>query len=160
MPNIDKGAIEAACFGYSRSPEWSRVEAEDKKYQPDCVCCSKGEVPVQVHYIFPFHYYIALGQPDLELDDRNLITLCQQEVWNPAQDHHLLVGHLDSFQSSNLDVVKEAEDTFHGCTAVGFQKSPTWIRKVQDRLKPLDEMSTVEKVQFKNAMDTRFPPNS
>ena len=32
--------------------------------------------PVQVQHIFPFHYCVALGRPDLELDERNLITLC------------------------------------------------------------------------------------
>jgi hypothetical protein len=28
------------------------------------------------------------GRPDLELDDRNLITLCENERDRPADDHH------------------------------------------------------------------------
>ena len=59
-----------------------------------------------MHHIFPFHYCIALGRPDLELDDRNLITLCEDEAGKPGQNHHLLVGHLDDFESSNLAVVR------------------------------------------------------
>jgi len=46
------------------------------------MCCKPGtntRAGLQVHHIFPFHYCIALGRPDLELDDRNLITLCEDD---------------------------------------------------------------------------------
>ena len=35
----------------------------------------------------------------------------------PAQDHHLLVGHLGSFRSSNLEVARDARHLFHGLEA-------------------------------------------
>jgi len=60
-----------------RSPEWPRVERVHLRRQPRCMCCKPGTNPragLQVHRIFPFHYCIALGRPDLELDDRNPIT--------------------------------------------------------------------------------------
>jgi hypothetical protein len=56
-----------------RSPEWPRVERLHLQRQPRCMCCKPGantRAGLQVHHIFPFHYCIALGRPDLELDDR------------------------------------------------------------------------------------------
>ncbi len=44
--------------------------------------------------IFPFHYCIALGRPDLELGQRNLITLCEDEAGHPADNHHYEAGVL------------------------------------------------------------------
>src|SRR5262249_40052921 len=98
----DHGELEAAKFDIRRSPEWPKVEKAHLAKQAHCICCRPGyksEAGLQVHHIFPFHYCIALGRPDLELDDRNLITLCENEKSEPGEDHHLLVGHLDDFQS-------------------------------------------------------------
>ena len=109
-----------ARHGIQRSPAWPHAEKLHLQLQPTCVCCKPGMHPnagVQVHHIFPFHYVIALGRPDLELDQRNLITLCENEEGKPGENHHLLVGHLDSFQSSNLSVVEHAEKTFFGNSA-------------------------------------------
>ncbi len=157
---IDHGAIEAARHGISRSPEWPKVEEEHKKLQPACVACKPGtntNVGLQVHHIFPFHYCIALGRPDLELDQRNLITLCENEAGDPGENHHLLVGHLDDFQSSNLAVVADAQQTFFGMTADQIRQNPIWQQKEAARLKPLDQMTQQDKDDFTNQMNTRFP---
>jgi hypothetical protein len=42
---------------------------------------------VQVHHIFPFHDCVALGRPDLELDERNLITLCGKSHNGIGENH-------------------------------------------------------------------------
>jgi hypothetical protein len=107
--------------------------------------------------MFPFHYCIALGRPDLELDDRNLITLCEDEESTAGQNHHLLVGHLDDFQSSNLDVAEDAAKTFHGMTAAVITVDPRWVKKKAARLAPLEQMTTAAKDAFREAMDRRFP---
>src|ERR1700732_4714415 len=105
---VQHGEVESILTGAGpRSPEWRRVERAHLARQPHCVCCkpgTHGRAPLQVHHIFSFHYCRLLGRADLELDDRNLITLCETEEGKPAPNHHLLVGHLDDFQSSNLRV--------------------------------------------------------
>jgi hypothetical protein len=101
------------------------------------MCCKPGTNPragLQVHHIFPFHYCIALGRPDLELDDRNLITLCEDEAGKPGQNHHLLVGHLDDFESSNLAVVRMRRGAFYGMDAEAIKSDMTWLRKKVSRL--------------------------
>jgi hypothetical protein len=110
-----------------------------------------------VHHIFPFQYCVALGRPDLELDDRNLITLCENERDRPADDHHLLVGHLGSFKSSNLDVVRYARKTLFGMSAAAIRKDRRWLVKKAHRLVPLDKMTEAENRALKRAMDRRFP---
>ena len=143
-----------------RSPEWPRVEREHLQRQPRCVCCKPGAnagAGLQVHHIFPFHYCIALGRPDLELDDRNLITLCEDEAGRPGQNHHLLVGHLDDFESSNLAVVEDAARTFHGMGASAIKNDMTWLRKKASRLRPLEQMTVAEKEAFRAAMNRRLP---
>ncbi len=157
---IDYGAIEAARFGISRSPLWPDVEKAHRKLQPTCVACASGtntSAGLQVHHIFPFHYCIALGRPDLELDQRNLITLCEDEPGKPGQDHHLLVGHLDDFQSSNLAVVDDAQQSFHGMTAAQIRANALWLQKEVAKLKPLDQMTQQDKDDFTNQMNKRFP---
>jgi len=110
-----------------------------------------------VHHIFPLHYCIALGRPDLELDDGNLITLCEDEAGKPGQNHHLLVGHLDDFESSNLAVVEDAARTFHGMDATAINSDLTWLRKKASRLRPLQQMTAADKEAFREAMNRRLP---
>lgn len=156
----DHGAIEAARHGHERSPEWPRVEKEHLQKQPHCVACKPGTntgAGLQVHHIFPFHYCIALGRPDLELDDRNLITLCEIEAGKPAQNHHLLIGHLDDFKSSNLRVSHDATETFFGMSEADIKTDHRWLLEKVSRLKPLDQMTDEDKADFKQAMDAAFP---
>jgi hypothetical protein len=156
----DHGAVAAAQYGLTRSPQWSAVEKQHLKLQPLCVACKPGtnsQAKLQVHHIFPFHYCIALGRPDLELDQRNLITLCENEAGHPADNHHLLVGHLDDFQSSNLEVVADAQTTFQGMAAADIKQDPRWKQKEAHRLKSLDQMTPQDKADFLAQMNARFP---
>jgi len=152
--------VEAARHGIRRSAAWPHAEKLHLQVQPKCVCCSPEMRPhagVQVHHIFPFHCCIALGRPDLELDPRNLVTLCEDEAGRPGENHHLLVGHLDSFQSSNLNVLEDAQGSFHGQTAEAIRQSARWLERVEQRLKPLGEMSPAEKAEFAKLMNARLP---
>lgn len=157
---VDHGALEAARHGIARSPEWPRVERQHLVEQPECQACPPGQpsgAPLQVHHIFPFHYCVALGRADLELDQRNLITLCEDEKGRPGQNHHLLVGHLDDFQSSNLNVVQDAEGRFKDMTAGAIRANAAWIQEKATKLTPLDLMTDAEKQTFVAEMNKRFP---
>ncbi|RTL56526.1 MAG: HNH endonuclease [Rhodocyclaceae bacterium] len=147
-------------FGYQRSPKWPEVQKAYLAKYPACAACSsktrKG--PVQVHHIYPFHFCIALGRPDLELDERNFITLCEDEHNKPGEDHHLLIGHLDNFQSFNRDVIVDATQTYHGLTADQIRASKQWQAKVAKRPKSLDAMSEADKKVLRAELDKRFPP--
>lgn len=155
----DHGLIEARRHGIERSPEWGRIEKEHLAKFPICVACPSWKEPahVQVHHIFPFHYCIALGRHDLELDPRNLITLCEDSPAGVGQDHHLLLGHLDSFASGNPDVEHAAMREFHGLPAEKIRKSPVWLEKVAKRLRPLDAMSSTERMALRVLMDRAIP---
>lgn len=161
MPShVDHGAVVAAQYGISRSPKWPGVERAHLLSQPRCMCCAPGtntSAGLQVHHMFPFHYCVALGRPDLELDERNLITLCEDEASRPGQDHHLIVGHLDDFQSSNLDVAVDARTTFHAMSADAIRKDPRWQKKVSGRLVPLGSMTEADKQAFRERMNRTFP---
>ena len=159
MSTLDHGAAVAQKHGISRSPLWSHVRAAHLARQPACVCCKPGMSPptLQVHHIFPFHFCILLGRPDLELDPRNLITLCETGNGNPAANHHLLIGHLNSFESSNLAVQHDALRTFHGQLAATIRADKRWIAEVAARLKPFDQMTDHEKTAFRKRMNARLP---
>ena len=82
-----------------RSPLWPEVERKHRLIQPCCLVCGR-DVEVNVHHKYPFDFVILLGRPDLELDERNLYTLCADK----AEQHHVLVGHLDNYGSYNPDL--------------------------------------------------------
>lgn len=153
----DHGEEEALrTIGRGRSSHWPTVEKAFRKVHPQCVCCIvKSVTHIQIHHRFPFHYCVALGRPDLELDVRNLITLCEWPS-HPSPSHHLLVGHLANFQSSNLDVAEDAI-TFRGMSEAEIKKDARWIKKVAGRLTPLDKMTAKDKAAFTKRMNETFP---
>ena len=156
----DDGARVAAPFGIQRSPQWPEVVKQHLTRQPHCVCCRHNVEPkagVQVHHIFPFHYCIALGRADLELDERNLITLCSKSPDGTGENHHLWVGHLYNFQSSNLSVVYDAEKTFFGMLANDFKNDKRWQRHWRGRLKLLEMMNERDRVALLTLMNRRMP---
>lgn len=155
----DHGQIEAARHGIARSSKWPAVEKAHLALEPYCVCCgpeSQGKVGVQVHHKFPFHYCIALGRPDLELDQRNLISLCEDEHGKPSQNHHLEIGHLQDFKSSNISVASDVVK-YSKMTKDSIMSNQDWQTEKSNRLKPLDEMTDEDKKQFTDLMNATFP---
>lgn len=67
-----------------RSPEWPEVEHRHLAEEPACQWCG-SRVKLQVHHIAPFHLH-----PELELDDTNLITLCEE---GGDANCHFIHGH-------------------------------------------------------------------
>lgn len=88
--------------GVRRSTHWPLVRAQHLKKNPRCAACG-GTKKVEVHHKLPFHLH-----PDLELDPKNLITLC--EAKEDGVNCHLLFGHLGSFKSFNRNVEADARD--------------------------------------------------
>ena len=128
----DHGARIAAQHGIERSPKWPAVQRAHLVREPKCVACKSEGAPVDVHHIIPFHVCIVLGRPDLELDERNLITLCGEGGGSP--DHHLLLGHLDDWASMNPDVRVDATKRFNGWSAARIRASDGWRKLVGRRL--------------------------
>ena len=93
-------------FGAARSPKWSQVRAQHLALYPKCaVCGTKGSFlkPNEAHHCTPFH-----KKPALELEPKNLITLCRRD--------HLLFGHLCNFKSYNKSIRKDAASFYKKIT--------------------------------------------
>ncbi len=120
---MDHGAEIARRHGRERSPEWPRVEKEHLLREPACVACGHKGHGLQVHHIRPFHLH-----PQLELDPNNLITLCEIE----GREHHLLLGHLDEWESFNEHVRHDVKHFFRK-SAAHIRADLTWQKKVMQR---------------------------
>ncbi|HEX4516138.1 MAG TPA: hypothetical protein VH054_21470 [Polyangiaceae bacterium] len=152
MPAVveDHGARVAARYGVARSSKWPAVEHAHLLKQPKCVGCVQDGARVDVHHVIPFHYCVRLGRPDLELDERNLLTLC-------ANVHHLLIGHFDDYESMNLHAKREAERLFHAMTAAQIRANAEWRRLAGKRPPHLGAMSEEAQRGFQEMMDDLMP---
>jgi 5-methylcytosine-specific restriction protein A len=157
---VDNGKTIATLHGVTkRSWRWPLAKRKALKAQPYCTVCGskdKQATNLQVHHIIPFHYAVLLGRPDLELDQRNLIVLCQTEAGEPGEDHHLLVGHAGNFQSSNIDVRQDAVRFLH-MTESEIKKSDHFKEDKKNRLKPWDKMTMKDKEDLKALMNQLYP---
>ena len=132
-----------------RSTKWRELEQEFLRQHPQCeVCGTTSEL--NVHHQIPFEYCIELGRPDLELNPANLITLC-----NSAQ-HHILVGHLDSFESYNPDVLTDVK-TFANKTRSELMADVQFQDKVAKRPLPIHKMDQDSRSALLTYLNQRFP---
>ncbi len=120
---VDYGAHIARAHGHERSPEWPRVAKEHRLRESACVACGYKGKKLQVHHIKPFHLH-----PHLELDPHNLITLCEVR----GRDHHLLLGHLDAWDSYNEHIRQDVK-RFYRKTAAQIRADLAWQRKMVQR---------------------------
>ena len=79
------------CFAGNRSSQWPKVRAEFLKTHSTCAVCGSTK-KLQVHHIEPYHLH-----PELELDPKNLITLCKK--------HHLEFGHGGNYKYENPGIL-------------------------------------------------------
>lgn len=148
---VDPGAQVAAKQGLQRSPQWPGVEREHLRFEPTCMACGSTD-NLQVHHVLPFHFCVLLGRPELELDQRNLITLCEG-----ANNHHLLLGHLNDWSSYNRDVRSDVAGSFNGMTGDSIRANPAWEAKEKQRPPVWEQMNDNEKAAFRLLMDTMYP---
>lgn len=165
-PGADLGASIAQKYGLTRSPLWQAVKnayfatEENKK----CAVCPSTS-NIQVHHIFPFHLCHLVYRGDLELDERNFMPLCEE----PANNHHLLLGHLGDFESYNnfafpskvgrdaiLALVVELEALIPGLTAVMIRGNTNWLQASTGRPLPWEHWSDKQKNDFRSLLDQLF----
>lgn len=79
--------------GARRSSKWPAFLKSFLKKHPACRGC-KTSHRVTAHHIIPFHL-----RPDLELDETNLVTVCQY--------CHFTFGHLNDWCSHNPTVLED-----------------------------------------------------
>jgi hypothetical protein len=95
-------------YGAKRSSLWPTIRDRYIKSNPKCAVCGSTK-NVVAHHIIPFYI-----NPNKELDETNLITLCEGKTLNC----HLLIGHLMCWKSYNKDVVEDCRQ---------------WNRKINER---------------------------
>jgi hypothetical protein len=82
-------------LGVKRSSLWPKVRKEYLKKHPACECCG-GKNSLEVHHEKPVHLF-----PELELEESNLMTLCER------MKCHFVMGHLYSWKSYNPNVEED-----------------------------------------------------
>jgi hypothetical protein len=141
-------------FNLVRSTAWPDVAKDFRIAHPYCAACG-GTEQLNIHHKFPFHYVVLCQRPDLELDPRNLLTLCVHHDC----EHHVLIGHLDDYESYNpcvLEFVKE----YSGLTGQQIRDDAAWQKAAASKPKHLDLMSATEIDAFKTMLDAEFPPDT
>ena len=103
----------AASSQEHRSGLWPKVRVHQLQLHPTCAACGSTE-HLTVHHVVPFH-----DDPSKELDEDNLITLCE----NPSHNCHFIFGHLLNWKSSNPNVREDAA---------------RYLKEVQNRPKEMD----------------------
>jgi len=77
-----------------RSGGWHTLRCRFLEKHPECSCCGKA-TELEAHHVVPVHL-----DPSLELEESNLIALCQR--------CHLVVGHLNSWFRHNKHIRDDA----------------------------------------------------
>ena len=85
-----------------RSTHWPIARATHLAAQPVCQWCG-GTTGLEVHHILPFHLH-----PELELDQANLITLCESHT-----ECHLIHGHRGNWRSIEPNIVALCSQRSH-----------------------------------------------
>lgn len=101
LKNLKDAAQGKAALGETRSSQWPKVRAAHLVKNPKCAVCD-GDKTLEVHHIVPFNQ-----NPQLELDPKNLITLCEASYGGVTC--HLWFGHLGNYKSWNAKVAADAK---------------------------------------------------
>jgi len=114
-----KSLIREKSKDLTRSGHWPSVRKHHLESCPRCAACGSDK-RLQVHHIKPFHLH-----PELELNDKNLITLCMG-----SNECHLLIGHGDDYKCYNPNVESDAQ----ACLADPMKRQALAERAKQNRL--------------------------
>jgi hypothetical protein len=134
-------------LGITRDPKWHKLRAEVIKERGGKCELSGCLSSLEVHHVIPFHFGILLKRPWIELDKRNLFILSTAPT-----DYHLLLGHLDFFQSYNADVRECGR--FAG---TAFEEAAAWQEIVAHRAKPWHQMTDADKDALAALIDRLYP---
>jgi hypothetical protein len=155
----------ASALGVQRSEKWDDVRQAHLKIngpgydQTRCAVC-QGTEQRQVHHIVPFHLCHFVYRGDLELDERNLMTLCEVKEHN----HHQLLGHLQDWEIYNPAGRAGIAGAFpgqlaDGLTEVEIQKAEIWAQWHNDPHKPVRwlDMQPQDRLRLRQFLDTNLP---
>jgi len=163
MTKVDNGlaAASATRIAY-RSPHWPTVEKSFKVKHPNCIACDEknyGKVGIQIHHaIIPYHLAIMCGRPDLELDERNLRSLCETTHDTPAPNHHIVLGHLKNFRSWNSNLDADAVK-YKGMTEEQILSHKEYLTEETNRPDPDKAETKTFLAVLRKEMDARLPPD-
>jgi hypothetical protein len=102
IPRPIRDAIQRITQG--RSGKWPGVRNRFLDRHPVCAACGqRRRRDLNVHHIIPFSQ-----DPSRELDENNLITLCETGG-KLGMNCHLVVGHLGRWDACNPHVEQDAE---------------------------------------------------
>lgn len=82
-----------------RSSKWAAFRRQFLKGKV-CALCG-GTQKLEAHHILPFHLH-----PELELDEKNLLPLCEG---NSYINCHLFAGHLGNFKGFNPEACHDSD---------------------------------------------------
>lgn len=157
-PTSDAGGSIAARYGIKRSTLWPKVQREFLEKNPQCAVCPANTM-IQIHHVMPFHFCHLVYRGDLELDDRNFIALCEEA----GNNHHLLLGHLDDFESYNAggreSILALGKSILPNLSEEAIKADMAWIQLMGTRPKPWEQWTHAEKLAFRQILDTTLPYN-
>jgi len=84
-----------------RSSKWRTVRKNFIKENPTCAACGSKK-KIEVHHIQPFH-----SHPELELEESNLMTLCENKKYGICC--HQLIGHRGNYRKINKNCPRDAK---------------------------------------------------
>jgi 5-methylcytosine-specific restriction protein A len=93
-----KAFLSGEVRGAKRDGRWPTLRKKFLEDNPTCAACG-GNEELEVHHRVPVHV-----KSDLELDPKNLITLCEKHGC------HLAFGHLFDYHSYNLHCAQMADN--------------------------------------------------
>lgn len=96
---IKFNVIEAKSIFAARSSRWRTVRNNFLQKNPYCAVCGSNENLI-AHHIIPVHI-----DKSKELDENNLMTLCQNKTMNC----HFIFGHLLNWSKHNPEVIKDSK---------------------------------------------------
>ena len=154
-PGTDLGTSIALKYGLHRSPLWPEVQRTYLAENGQCVVCSSNST-IQIHHVMPFHLCHLVYRGDLELDERNFVPLCEEA----GNNHHLLIGHLGSFESYNQggkESILALGKSIPELNEDAIKADQAWIQLMDGRPKPWEQWTHAEKLAFREILDTTLP---
>jgi 5-methylcytosine-specific restriction enzyme A len=140
-----------------RSPRWESTRRAFLAKWPQCAVCGPdaGHAPggLNVHHVVPVEFVRRAGRGDLELDERNLITLCEA-----GENHHFVVGHLGDWRSYNPEVRGDAaRGECRGKRSREIEGMKWWVERRGARPRHCGAMSAGEVAGLRGALEEGFP---
>jgi len=152
--NYTLSRVEHETLAAPRSPQWDEVRDKYLSKHNKCMVCGSSD-NLQIHHIFPVSYIRELSRPELELEPKNFMTLCESEENDPAENHHILIGHLGNFSSMNEHAVADVK-RFSKKTSTQIKTSGYWKAEKASRPKPANKMTKAEREHITKLIEKKF----